>query len=711
MGKTRCSRCFAEYDDSLGVCPSCGYMDGDPAEEVFCLEPGTMIKDRYIIGKMLGLGGFGITYKAWDTKLETTLAIKEYFPSGLANRAPGTTDVVLVARKRSKEFTYGKDRFLDEARNVAKFSTHRNIVNVYDFFELNNTAYIVMEFLNGKTLRDIMFENNAPLPLERSIDIVEDVCSALTAVHKENIIHRDVSPDNIMICEGNVTKLLDFGAARFDATVENRVTVVVKPGFAPPEQYDKVNRQDGRTDEYALGATLYYMLTGTKPEESTNRKINDTVLPPNELDPSIPANVSNAIMRAMAIEQEFRFPTVADFGAALKTDKEVRTVAQERSKKRLVRFIGIAGGAAAVIAAILVFVILLNNQRTTVELPDAELELWYIDNGSGTKGDALERIVAVFTDEYSNVTVNIRGIDAETYSDTLLSAIAAGDAPDVYESTGMSDSMPIDYSTSFADALAELGGGTYYADTGAPDTQYPSGIVVPVVYVNTTVRDRNLSGAADLETIVSECAECEAYFVVKPEALDLYAALYGAGAADYVSDAALDEFTSRSAMVYLGDSTDYSTVQETIPGQYALLMPGSATAVYRFGTCWSVGDLGRDDTKAATALVEYFSSELAQEYLNTGGTGDIPLLKDYMESYVSVFGEMSIVEDYLEREYEKPAVSAASLISSADTSKLDAMRETALAASGSGDDGVIEGDAEPIEDMLATAPEGSGNNE
>ncbi len=698
MGKTRCNCCFAEYDDSLGVCPVCGYMDGDPADEVFCLEPGTVINDRYIIGKMLGLGGFGITYKAWDTKLETTLAIKEYFPSGLVNRAPGETEVILVARKRSREFEYGKDRFLEEARNVAKFSTHRNIVNVYDFFELNNTAYIVMEFLNGKTLRDIMVENNAPLPLEQSIDIVEDVCSALTAVHKENIIHRDVSPDNIMICSGNVTKLLDFGAARFDATVENRVTVVVKPGFAPPEQYDKVNRQDGRTDEYALGATLYYMLTGTKPEESTNRKINDTVPPPNELDPTIPQNVSNAIMRAMAVEQEFRFPTVADFGAALKTDKEVRTVAQERSKKRLVRFIGIAGGAIAVIAAVLVFVILLNNQRESVELPDASLELWYIKNEDfDSKGNALERIISSFTDEYSNVSVTIKGIEASEYTDTLMSAISSGTAPDVYESTGMSDSMPLDYSTGFADELAELGDNTYYTDTGTPDTQYPSGIVVPVVYVNTTLG--TLSGAADFDTIVSECNDYEGYFVVKSEALDMYAAIYGAGAADYVSDTALEEFTSRKAMAYLGDSTDYSDVQAAIPGQYALIMPGNETAVYRFGTCWSIGDLSKNDKRASLALVEYFNSELSQDYLNTGSTDDIPILKDYLDNYITIFGEMEIVEEYLAREYEKPVTDTAALLSSADSSKLNDMRDKAL----SGQMESIDEDAEPLEEILVAA--------
>ena len=306
----RCKSCFQEYDESFGMCPNCGYVEGEPPAEVFCLAPGTVISDRYIIGGMLGLGGFGITYKAWDKKLDTMLAIKEYYPSGLVNRQPGGTEIMLVATKREREFVYGKTRFLEEARNMAKFSTHKNIVNVFDFFEANNTAYIVMEFLDGKTLSQAIQQQNVPLPYDYCVTVAVQVCTALKAIHKENILHRDVSPDNIMICNDGNVKLFDFGAARFSAGVENRVTVVVKPGFAPPEQYDKVNRQDPRTDIYALGATLYYAMTGIKPEESTNRKIEDTLLPPATVDGNIPENISNAVMRAMAVEQQYRFASV-----------------------------------------------------------------------------------------------------------------------------------------------------------------------------------------------------------------------------------------------------------------------------------------------------------------------------------------------------------------------------------------------------------------
>ena len=149
--RIRCSNCFYEYDEKLGLCPNCGYVEGEDFAEAYCLTPGTRLTDRYIIGETLGLGGFGITYKAWDVQLETVLAIKEYFPSGLVNRTTGDPTVFLVANKRAQEFEYGKQRFLDEARNMAKFSSHHNIVNVFNYFEANNTAYIVMEYLDGMT--------------------------------------------------------------------------------------------------------------------------------------------------------------------------------------------------------------------------------------------------------------------------------------------------------------------------------------------------------------------------------------------------------------------------------------------------------------------------------------------------------------------------------------------------------------------------------
>ena len=148
MGK-RCNGCFEIYDENFEICPECGYFDGAEPREPNHLCVGTVLTERYIVGNVLGFGGFGITYKAWDSKLDSVVAIKEYYPSGIVNRPPGTKNLLLFSGHRKREFEHGLLRFVEEARNMTNFNTHRNIVNVYEYFEENNTAYIVMEFLDG----------------------------------------------------------------------------------------------------------------------------------------------------------------------------------------------------------------------------------------------------------------------------------------------------------------------------------------------------------------------------------------------------------------------------------------------------------------------------------------------------------------------------------------------------------------------------------
>lgn len=207
----RCINCFEQINDDNNACPHCGYVKGTPPKELYHLFPGTELENRYVIGEVLGFGGFGITYKAWDKKLDFVVAVKEFYPSGIVNRTPGTKDIIIYAKKREKEFYYGKDRFLEEARNMAKFSSEPNIVNVSAFFEENNTAYIVMEFLDGISLSQYLHESEGIIDVASGIQITEAIANALVKIHEKGIIHRDVSPDNIFLCVNGRIKLIDFG--------------------------------------------------------------------------------------------------------------------------------------------------------------------------------------------------------------------------------------------------------------------------------------------------------------------------------------------------------------------------------------------------------------------------------------------------------------------------------------------------------------------
>lgn len=674
----RCNSCFKEYDESLGMCPFCGYVNGESSDDAFCLSPGTVIHERYIIGQKISSGGFGIVYKAWDKKLENVIAVKEYYPSGLVNRLPGETKVILVASKREREFIYGKTRFLEEARNMAQFSSNKNIVNVYQFFEENNTAYIVMEFLAGRTLSELLQQQKTPLPYDYCINVASEVCAALKAIHEKNILHRDVSPDNIMICNDGMVKLFDFGAARFSAGVENRVTVVVKPGFAPPEQYDKVNRQDARTDIYALGATLYYAMTGVKPEESTNRKIEDTLVEPASIDNSIPQNISTAIMRAMAVEQQYRFANVDEFEKALLNERKVISVQKERTRRRRHRAIGIVLSLLIIAGAMGAFLRTYNAEKDAVGLADANLKVWYIQVGTEeidqAKENALSSIIQTFTQEYSNVTVDLEAVALEDYSDALKKASESNNVPSIFEvpEQGITDSFNL---LDLSELLSTMEGTTYYQNDLGSNFTYPTGIIVPVIYINTTAGVLT-EEIAEIDQLVELCRFAKQYFVVKEASVDLYASLFGNDVANYTTATAKEEFINREASIYFGDSSDYFDVQRALPGEYSLVMPNTKNATYRIGSAWSIFAQDEDTTQAASALITYFTSDLAQDYFHIQNhSGCLPIVKTSLPELIDVYDELSPVVKYLSRPFTMPIANKFDeLLKNADTSKLDELK-------------------------------------
>ena len=261
----------------------------------------------------IGFGGFGVIYHAWDMQLEIQVAIKEYYPNGLVNRVPGQEKVVVYSGNRRDQFDYGKERFLAEARTMAKFSSHANIVNVYDYFEANNTAYIVMEYLEGITLKQYLRENQRIAP-EDLIELLVPLIESLDEIHSQGMIHRDISPDNIMVLPDGRIKLMDFGAARdYTEFGEKSLSIVLKPGYAPPEQYQTHGIQGPWTDIYALCATMYKCITGITPAESIQRIIEDTVQPPSALGIPIPSGMEYALMKGLSISQKNRYQNLNDF--------------------------------------------------------------------------------------------------------------------------------------------------------------------------------------------------------------------------------------------------------------------------------------------------------------------------------------------------------------------------------------------------------------
>ena len=290
------------------------------------MQPGTLLHDRYIVGRVLGYGGFGVTYIGWDGKLEQKVAIKEYLPGEFSTRMPGQSQVTVFNGDKSEQFRDGLKKFVEESKRLAKFQNEAGIVKIFDSFEENETAYIIMEYLDGITLKEYLGQVGT-IPEDEAINMLMPVMESLQTVHAEGLLHRDIAPDNIFLTKDGSVKLIDFGASRYATTSHSRsLTVIIKPGYSPEEQYRSRGDQGPYTDVYAIAATLYRMITGKTPPDAMERRAKyenqnkDILIEPHKLVKNISRNREVAILNAMNVRVEDRTPDIKTFIEELNAD-------------------------------------------------------------------------------------------------------------------------------------------------------------------------------------------------------------------------------------------------------------------------------------------------------------------------------------------------------------------------------------------------------
>ena len=296
-------------------------------ENLYCLRKGTRLIGRYTVEGVLGQGGFGITYLGMDELHKKKVAIKEFFPQGIVTRNIEYEDTVTVTLVGEKEnYDKGKERFLKEAQTMAMFSKDKGIVKALDFFEINNTAYIVMEYLEGVTLKQYLRENKR-IDAEDLVELLVPLIEALDEIHSQGLIHRDISPDNIMVLPDGRIKLMDFGAARdYTEFGEKSLSIVLKPGYAPPEQYQTHGVQGPWTDIYALCATMYKCITGENPPDAIDRLVDDHLKKISAFRITVSPQIEEAIIKGMSVAAKDRYQNVGDFCEDLYGGYEERSV-------------------------------------------------------------------------------------------------------------------------------------------------------------------------------------------------------------------------------------------------------------------------------------------------------------------------------------------------------------------------------------------------
>lgn len=657
----RCEKCFKEYDETVaaGVCPYCGYMQGEKPDDPRYLPIGCLLHDRYVIGGVVGVGGFGITYKAWDTKHSVCKAIKEYFQQGVVNRIPGDTEVFVSAPKRLEEFKYGKERLLEEARIVAKFQS-AGIVRVDDFFEENGTSYMVMEFLDCETLEDYLIHQKRPLTEDEAVSIGSKICQALDEIHRAGVIHRDISPDNIFISKDGSVKIIDFGSARLSKEDTDSRLIVLKPGYAPPEQYEKIDPendlQQAWTDIYALGATLYVAMTGKVPAESTDRKADfdahtDRVCYPKDINQNIPEYLSNTIMTAMAINIHERFQNAEQMKEALQQERKVLPVEAVRKKKRVRRTAGIAVGIAAVMLLVGVFAGGLSKNKKDIVLDPATISVWYSLSGdealAAQKENALQSIYNALYDgdQFAKVKIEMRGIPEDSYRDELSKAYAQDSMPTVFESPQSDDEcMKKAERLKELTSLVEKNDCRFRADFEKyleDGTRMPTAFNVPVAYINTeAVPDSaKLKSVADMDDLTALSGGSVKYMPMSVQSgLESVYANMLPGFSTYMGKMGSEEdFVSGKTAIFFGDTSAYFRIREALPGKFSMLTLDLESIPCQYANCWSMTASNDEERAAAETFLAYLMSNNAQDiYYLQGGNPGLPMNTAALDGYDDV---------------------------------------------------------------------------
>lgn len=515
--KYRCYGCMNEYQTDSWICPHCGYDQRTSPENALNMRPGSLLSNRYLIGKVLGFGGFGVTYLAWDHVLQQRVAIKEYLPSDFSTRAAGKTEVTVFSGNKAQQFADGRRKFIDEAKRLAKFQNEQGIVRIYNSFEANNTAYIIMEFLDGEPLADYL-KRVGKVPVDQAINMLLPVIKSLSVLHEAGVIYGTVSPDTIMISHDGGAKLLESGNPdRKEALLNASSSVLVYHGYSAPEQYSGQGHIGSYTDVYALGATIYRMITGISPPDALERgsqqkrKKGSILLRPSKFC-TITKSQDKALLNAMAVSVEERTQSISEFLEQLQSNEPTKRVIEKilpgfSTWPSWVKRVFLLGGAVVIAAFILLFSGTSNTVNiliTSFLLGDDETRVPSVIN------TPVSTAQEILTEHKLDSLIGGRETSDEIPSDMVLrQSIAAGEIVEINTEIELYISAPLD-PTLEEDVMPNV---AYYTEQEATEmltelgaeveVEYePSDTVAPGIVINASKRPGDNLSQGDLITII-----------------------------------------------------------------------------------------------------------------------------------------------------------------------------------------------------------------
>lgn len=346
-----CMGCMNQIEDDLMTCPYCGFNEMTLRQESYYLDPGTIIGGKYIVGRVLSYGGHTVSYLGMDAEANRKVIVKEYLPSDFSTRSEGEKEVTIYSGDGQEQFERGLTNFLNEANRIEHLQDPEGIARVYDCIAENDTGYVISEYVEGHTLKELLDSGKKYRVGEAKI-FISKILKGLAKVHRMDIIHCDISPETIMVTDSGEIKLLDFGATRYVTTANSKsLSIILKRGYAPEEQYRSRGVRGPWTDVYAVAAVMYRMITGIVPQESVERVLSDEVKEPSKMGIKIPENIENALMNALNVYRQERTQSADAFLKELNS-KNVKRIKTKKKKNKTGKFPLWAKGLVACLAAV-----------------------------------------------------------------------------------------------------------------------------------------------------------------------------------------------------------------------------------------------------------------------------------------------------------------------------------------------------------------------
>lgn len=605
----QCCNCFMEYSSGRDECPYCGFVTGSPGKDPNYLPPGTLLHGgEYIVGEAIKTGGFGIVYLAWDKKQACIIAIKEYFPMANVSRIVGTNDVMVNSSQieKQREHRNGVLDFMEEGKILMKLSDVQGVCRIYAAFEENNTAYIAMEYVLGVNLKEYLrkygYKN---VPKTTIYSFMDQILECLDGIHERDIIHRDIAPDNILVKEDNTIKIIDLGAACQGGRRRLKDDVIIiKPGFAPPEQYEQGKDIGPWNDIYAAGATFYYLLTGKVPPESVERLENDTIVEPIEIDSTISKNINAAIMNALAPQIYLRTQTVKEFRKNISGRRGVTPEQKQKKKEKRKRIIKLA--MALLVVAALVFGGVM--WYTNKDVLHGKLTVWIgvSDNEALKKAelDRYQQVFDAFREKNPKVSIQVVAVPEKQIAMKFLSS-SPSERPDLLETTYVSPEV-----------RAQLADITYLRDS-VSDAEQAFNAAKKTGY-----RSFPLS-------------RCVQVFYVSKDAVP-----GGCRLVDTVSDF-VNGTGDRS---YFGDTSSFMDINKLLTEGYSIYT--SQDSYVWYSDFFGVYKHGFFRETSAKKLLEYMASDDAQKVLHiTNNSNMFPVTDDVLDMYLKLYQKLSPLRD------------------------------------------------------------------